>query len=158
MALASKSAVGGDLPPFFKPENYAGDLAIIFEPKTWREGKSKFKDPKTDQPRVTQNVNTQVTVFRNQAALDDGKPSSVDTFTINATCLARDLVKLLDEAKQSGDPAPALIAVLKKVPTQGNDTWVFRLPADEHYEAAAAYYEKREADIAAAMDDAPSFD
>lgn len=158
MGLASKDSIGGDLPPFLDPVNHAADLALIFEPKNWRAGTSKYKDPKTDLPKVTQNVNTLVTSFRSQSHLDKGEPFEVKLYTINATVLARDLVELLDKAKAEGDSAPALIAVLKKVPTsKGNDTWVFRVPRDVDYNKVVAYYEKREAAMQAALDSVPDF-
>ncbi|MFC3504433.1 hypothetical protein ACFOOK_26175 [Micromonospora krabiensis] len=152
MALAKKDTIGGDLPPFFRPENHAADLALIFEPLSVREGvQGKFG--------LRDHVKTRVTTFRTQEALDKGEPSSVEVVEINATVMAKDLKELMEEAKKSGDSAPALIATLLHYQPKngGNKSWVFRLPRDADYDKAAAYYEQREAKMQAALADVPSF-
>lgn len=158
MALAKKDSIGGDLPPFLDPAKHAADLALILEPASVRLGKSKYLDPETKLPKTTQNVNARVTIFRTQADLDKGQPFEDKVYTVNATVLARDLVELMEKAKASGDSSPALVAVVKKVPTKGgNDTWVFRLPTEADYDKAVAYYEGREAKLQAALADVPDF-
>ncbi|MFY1620020.1 hypothetical protein [Micromonospora sp. WMMD736] len=152
MALAKKDSVGGNLPPFFKPENHGADPALLFEPLGIREGvQGKFG------PR--DHIKTKVTVFRTQEALDKGEPSSVEVVEINATVLARDLKELMEEAKKTGDSSPALIATLLHYQPKGggNKSWVFRQPRDADYDKAAAYYEAREAKLQAALSAVPDF-
>ncbi|WP_326554691.1 hypothetical protein [Micromonospora sp. NBC_01813] len=152
MALAKKDAIGGSLAPFFKPENHANDLALIFEPLSIREGiVGKFG------PR--DHIKVKVTAFRSQDALDKGAPSSEEVVEINATVLAKDLKELMENARKSGDNAPALIATLMHYQPKngGNKSWVFRLPTDADYDKAVAFYEDREAKLQAALADVPDF-
>jgi hypothetical protein len=152
MALAKKDAIGGSLPPFFRPENHAADLALIFEPQSVREGVPGKFGPRD-------HVRAKVTAFRTQADLDKGVPHSEELVEINATVLARDLKELLENAKATGDTAPALIAVLNHYQPKGggNKSWVFRQPRDDDYDKAAAFYETREAKVQAALAEVPSF-
>lgn len=152
MALASKDSIGGSLPPFFKPEEFGGDLALIFEPLSVRENvPGKYGD--------RDHVRTKVTSFRTQEALDKKEPSSVAVYEINSTVLARDLKELLEDSARKGDNSPALIAMLRQHTPKngGNKSWVFRVPQDADYDKAAAYYEAREAKIQAALAAVPDF-
>lgn len=153
MALASKDAVGTTLAPFFKPENYAADLALILEPRMVRENVPGAFGPK-DQ------VTAHLTVFRNQASLDKGEPSSVGDVCINATILTRDLKRVYEDAAKDGDSRPAVIAVLGRYKPKGggNESWVFRAPRDDDYDKAVAYYNKREEGLKAKIAAVPSFD
>jgi hypothetical protein len=153
VALGDKSKIGGEFLPFFKPEDFAGYVALLVEPKpgSHRVSKGKYGD--------TNNVDAKVTGFRTTEAAKEGKPTVTKEFTINQTVLARDLMAILKDAEESGDPAPAQILVVKKhKPKSGNECWVFRLPDDDIYDSVSDYYANREAEIQAAMDNAPDFD
>lgn len=158
MALADKNTVGSSLPPFFNHKEHLGDLAIIFEPKSFRVGKSKYIDQKTGEKKDQTNVATHVTVFRTQSALDRGEPDFAGLVTINAGSIPKDLVELMEKSAAKGDNSPAIIKVIKMVPTKsGNDTAVLRDAAEDDYNKAVAYYEAREAKLAKALDDVPDF-
>lgn len=152
MALAKKDAIGGNLPPFFKPENHGSDLALLIEPLGVREGVPGKFGPRD-------HVRAKVSAFRTQESLDKGQPSLEGVFEINATVLARDLKELLENARKAGDSSPALIATLNHYQPKGggNKSWVFRQPTDVDYDKAAAYYEAREAKMRAALSDVPDF-
>lgn len=155
MALAPKGSIGGGLAPFFNGKEHLNDLVLIIEPKSVKSGiESKFKNP-DGSPKTRTIVNAKVTTFLNEPQLEEGRPT-VGDFAFGDTLLAADLAKILEEDK-SGNPA--VIASIKLIKNKsGTESPVFREPEAGVYEAAAAYYEKREAGISAAMESAPDFD
>lgn len=155
MALADKGAVGGNGAPFFDPKNYVNDLALIIEPKSVRRNITRAG---SDGPR--DEMLAQVTVFRSRSQLDKGEPHEVKLYTITAKKMVRDLDEVLENAKKAGDTAPAVISAIGLWRPADNPkikVWVLKTPDEDDYEAAAAYYEKREAATQAALDSVPDF-
>lgn len=153
MALASKDSIGGNGAPFFTPADHTNDLALIFEPKSIRRDVKATKG-------IRDEMLAQVTVFRSQKQLDDGKPHEVKLYTVTAKKIVSDLDKILAEAKRAGDPAPAIIKTVGiwRPPTDPTiKVWVLKDAQDADYELAVAYYEKREAATQAALESVPDF-
>lgn len=148
MALASKDEIGGGLAPFFDYKNYLNDLAIIFEPRSVREGLSKYTDQKTGEKKKQTNVTTVITVFRSQTAIDKGEPDFKGSVVINQPALAKDLVDLMQKMAAKGDNTPAIIKRIEMYqPKEGNKTPVFRDVAEGDYDRVVAYYESQQASV-----------
>lgn len=147
MALAGKGSLGGELLPFFKPEEHVNDVAILFEPFAKRENVGQYKNDAAE---------TRVTVFRSKDNLEQGVPFEVKKYTINSTKpIVESLLEKLEEDKNA-----AVIATVHAYRPKGagKPTFVLREPSEDVYDAVAAYYEQREADRNAAKAAAPSFD
>lgn len=147
MGLTNKGALGGELLPFFKPDEHTADQAIIFEPFAKRTEVGKYK---------RDAVECRLTIFRSLDSIEQGKPSSVVKETINGPA---PIVKELWE-KFEDDPKVAVIARVAPYNPKngGKPTFVLREPNDEIYDAVAAYYEQRDAAHKAIKASAPSFD
>ena len=145
MALVKTSDfVGG---AYFKPLEHMNDLALLIEPKSIQRDV-----PNTYQNRVStrDEVLCDVTVFGNTDALRDGKPSEfIKAAKFTHGMLTDTLSKIMGEST---------ICTIAKIPTQNGSGYVFRDASDEATVAATAYYDKRNAELDAAMADAPDFD
>ena len=108
MALASKDAVGGNLPPFFNPGDFTDAIAIIFEPKKIQHGVPGKWGPRT-------HVTAQMSVFKNEPQLEEGRPV-VQTVTINTKSIAETLEEAFNEDKNA-----AVIALVK--PYKPEERW-----------------------------------
>ena len=128
---------------FFKPAEHMTDLALLIEPKTIERNVPSTYGGQT---RVRDEVIADITVFSNQAALDEKKPSQIIKSTkVTHGMLTSTLEKIL---------GGAMVATVTKVATKGGSGYVFRDAPASTEEAVGAYYGAR-AEAAAA---APSFD
>lgn len=144
MGLKKASDFGG-AGTFFKGEEHSADLALLVEPKSWR-----YNDKNTYQGQLKprDEATCDITCFQNSDQLEGKKPPLV----LEGAILTNEA--LVNKAKQSmGD---SFIAVLRK--PSGKRYWNFEDPDDDTYEKVAAYYEAREAKLAEALANVPSFD
>lgn len=130
---------------WFKPAEHAGALAFLVEVKQFDRQRPTPNGPKD-------SVLVDISVFDSQASLDNGTPSVTKGTRIEQTVLARDLEPLVGSAT---------VVKLDQVPSKrpgGHPAWVWRPVAGDVRAKVVAYVEKREAEIAAALDAAPDFD
>jgi hypothetical protein len=130
---------------WFKPADHTGTLAFLIEVKSWERQRPTPNGPKD-------SALVDISAFTTQAELDNGTPSVTKGQRIEQSVLARDLESLVGSAT---------IVKLDQVPSKrqgGYPAWVWR-PVDGDARAKVlAYVEKREAEVAAAVADAPGFD
>jgi hypothetical protein len=150
----SKGQLGGGGAPFFKPADHLNDAALIIEPRSIRKAVQSTNGPRDE-------VTAYVTAFRNETSLEEGRAYFTQLATFTNKVLTRDLEKVLDQAKKDGDEAPAVIVRIKQWTPKGggNKAWVLEeLTSGTVFDGALAYYDKREAELAKAIDSAPDFD
>lgn len=143
LAKASDHAPSG----FFKPKEYLTSLGLLVEPKSiQRDVPNTYKNKTTHRNEIKADIS----VFDNQAAIDERKPTKVlHNVTIGHGMLVRNLEGVIGDA---------LVAKLDMVETRAGEGYAFRDPDDATYAAIEEFYEKREADVKTALNDAPSFD
>lgn len=141
MALVDAPVGGGG---FFKPENHATDLALLIDVKQFKPNqKNEYQGVISHRDEVVADIS----VFKTSESLKAGKPSEIlKGATIAQQVLAANLADLVGSST---------IVIVKKP----KRAWVWDVPTFEGAKAAVAdYYAKREAETAAAVADAPSFD
>ncbi len=152
MAIATRGSIGNSLSPFFKGEDFAGYLVLIFEPKA-----NTFKKDVEGTYGPRDQINAVVTAFKTQGALERGEPTVQKEYTINVKSIVSDLKEKVDE-----DSEAVIIATLEhyQPKKQGaRKTWVLRDTTEESdWELAVAYVEKRDAAVEAALAEVPNFD
>lgn len=147
MALKRTSEIAGGS-AYFKPAEFADAVALLVEPK------SVQRDVPNTYAGVTKNrdeVTADVTVFATAADLEAGKGVEHKGMTFTHAGITNRLKNAVNESvvgkmgkKQfEKSPAPA---------------WVIDDVDDATFDKVAAYYEAREAAVAAALADAPGFD
>ena len=142
MGLTTEIKSGG---AFFKATDHTTDLALLVEPKAWRHNATNtYKGEVKPRDEVTADI----TVFANQDQLDGkAEPTVLKDAVLTNTALTSIGKENIGES---------LPVVLRK--PSGKDYWSFEVVSGDTLEKVVAYYEKREADLAAAMAEAPSFD
>lgn len=135
--------------PFFKMADHVNDLAIIFEPKSYRENVPTDYGDRTF-------VQVYVTIFRTSASLKKGKPDFEGMVTVNDSVPADQLSKALDAAKKDGDDNPALIYRVGQVSNKKATTkyWSLIEAREDDKALAVKFYEDREA----ALNEVPDFE
>lgn len=148
MGLAKPSELGGS--SFFKPAEHVNDIALVVEPLSIAKNvPNTYRGKTSERDEVTANV----TVFRDQAALDSKTPSDVlRGVKVTSTALVSKL-----EAILSAKPNDALPAIIRKESGE-NTYYAFKDLDDATLAKVAEWYEEREAQLQAAIADAPSFD
>jgi|GEM_PF-4887062 len=128
---------------YFKPADHMSDLALLIEPKTIDKDVESTYQGST---RLRDEVIADVSVFANQAALENGEPSTIMKSTkIVHGMLTSTVGKIL---------GGAMVATLTKVQTQAGSGFVFR-DADIETEAQVGSYFTARSE---ATEAAPSFD
>ncbi len=133
----------------FKPANYMNDLALLVEPKRVDKGIPNTYNGKTT---MRDEVTADITVFATSEALDTGTPTEVmKSAKVVHTMLTSTLERLIDNA---------MVAVVRRVPTRSGSGFAFRDVEPAIESAVSAFYEQREAAVAAALSSGnmPSFD
>jgi hypothetical protein len=128
---------------YFKPKEHMNDLALLVEPKTIdRDVPSTYNN----QTRVRDEVISDVTVFANQAALENGEPTTIIKSTkVTHGMLTSTLEKIL---------GGAMVATVTKIQTQAGSGFVFRDVDAAIEQQVGAYFTSRSEATAAA----PGFD
>lgn len=146
MALKRSSDIQGGS-AYFKPEQFKDAVALLVEPK------SVQRDVPNTYAGVTKNrdeVTADVTVFLSAADLANGNGVEHKDMTVTHTGITNRLSRAIGEAvvgrlgkKQfEKSPAPA---------------WVIDDVDDAAFDKVSEFYEAREAAVAAALADVPSF-
>jgi len=135
---------------FMKVKEHLTDLALLIEPKSIRH-----KVPQTfnNAPAGEKDeVIADISVFADQRALDSGNPTRVlKGVVIKYPYITEKLEPIIPDGAQVGR---VVMTSLKSGNTAANLTDV----DDATWAAVSAYYEGREAAVAAALDSAPAFD
>jgi hypothetical protein len=132
---------------FFKPADHMNDIAILVEPKVVQYN---VENEYNGQKRTRDEVNADLTFFGTSEALDKGEPTLiVKNSTIVHGMLTGTAAKLIDEA---------MVAQVHKVPTKMGSGYAWRDVAPEIEAKVANYFTTREAKLAEAIADAPSFE
>lgn len=132
---------------YFKPGDHMNDLAILVEPTKIN------KDVPNTYNGVTKNRDEafgRFTIFATSEALDSGQPSEIleDAKSVHGM-LTSTMEKVI---------GGALVAVVRKVKTGAGAGYAFRDVEKDVEAKVAAYFTAREAAVAEALADAPSFD
>lgn len=132
---------------FFNTKEHTKALAVLFEPKRSRFTENNFTK---QQDRLT--IDGDITIFNSKEQLSGEEPPVVmENAAVNDTLVARDLEDALGEmvlatcATAPNKKGPHPLAVIRDVTD----------PAT--IEAVEAYLEKRDAEIAAQLEDIPDF-
>ena len=137
----------GDIPTtagaFFKPADYATNPALLVDVKRFEAQRPGNYGPKD-------TVHADIYAFATEADIEAGKPSVIQGAMIQSSMLARDL---------SGLVGVATVVKLDQIDLKNspNKGWVWRKVDDATKAKVVAYAQKREAEIAAAAEDAPDF-
>lgn len=145
--FAKPSEVAGGT--IFKPLDHLNDLALLVEPTSITRGVSNTYNGKTT---LRDEVTADITAFATSAALEAGEPSAV----LKGVRVVHAMLTSTLERVMGG----AMVAVVRKVPTQAGAGYAFRDVDWEVEAVVGAYFEKREqaVDQALASGDMPSFD
>lgn len=143
MAIKSvNTGTGG----FFKPEEYLNAAALLIEVKSYQRERPTNYGPKD-------SALVDLTVFATEDEAAKGKPTNIikDMRIEGKAVLTGALADIVGDAT---------IQKLKQgVAKKGqNAPWLYADPTPEAFAGVAAYYEAREAQLAAAIADAPDFD
>lgn len=142
MEFKETSTGGGG---FFKPETHKDAVALLIEVKRFAH-----QVPGQYGPKDTAYVD--ISVFTTEADIDAGVVAfEAKGHAIQQSILARDL-----EALQGFATIVKLDTVPSKTPG-GKPAWVWRQPEDGVKKKVAEFATKREAELKAAMESAPSF-
>lgn len=128
---------------WFKPKDNADALALLIEVKSFEQQRPTPNGPKD-------SALVDLTIFATEAELDGGEPTVVKGCRIEQTVLAKDLMSLVGAA-----------TIVKLGQHQGkspNPAWVWRQVDAATKAKVIAYADRREAELAAAVAAAPSFD
>lgn len=124
------------------------DLAILVEPKRVDRDVSYTTFDK--KPGTRDECTADITIFGNSGSLEKGEPTEViKSAKVVHGMLVDTLGKIIDQAT---------VATLAKVATKNGSGYVWRDASAENAAYVEAYFEKRDAAIAAAIADAPDFD
>lgn len=143
---------------YFKPEEFKTATALLIEPKSLqRDVPNEYAGQVKNRDEVTADV----TVFQSQADLDNGKGVEFKGMTIThsgivnkiGTEIGDAVVGRMGKKKFPKSPAPAWVIDPDDKPETVEGTPI----DDETFDKVVAYYEAREAAIAAALADVPSF-
>lgn len=131
---------------WFKPAEHTDDVAILIEVTSFDRQRPTPNGPKD-------SVLCDFTHFATEADLDALTPSSiVKGQRVEQTVLARDLSDLV---------GAATIVTVTQIPAKKpgqHPAWVWRTTSLDVKGKVVAYGEKREAEVAAALDAAPDFE
>lgn len=128
---------------FFKPKEHQTDLALLVEPKTIeRNVPSEYNG----QVRNRDEVICDISVFENQADLENGRPSKI----LKSTKVVHGMLTSTVEKILGG----AMVATVTMVQTKAGSGYVFRDVDGETEAKVGAYYTSRSEAVAAA----PSFE
>jgi hypothetical protein len=147
MGFAKPSDVSGGT--FFKPLDHMNDLALLMEPTHIVKGVANTYNGKTT---LRDEVTADITVFATSEALEKGQPTAV----IKGARVVHTMLTSTLERVMGG----AMVAVVRKVPTQAGAGYAFR-DVDWSTEAVVGdYFERREGavDEARASGAMPTFD
>lgn len=135
---------------YFKNANYTTTTLLIVEPKSWyHDANNTFNGNPTPRDVAVADI----TVFRNADELKDGNPSEV---LKGAQITGAALVNVAKEAIGEVFFAGKVDKVQGK---SGAPYWSWiDVTSLAHEEQGDAYLEAREAEVQAAVDDAPDFD
>lgn len=144
MSITFEKPTGGGV--FFKAKEHLNDLAILLEPKRiLKDQPNEFEGVKSLRDEVVADV----TIFRDQASLDKREPSEVMQ---NAIITGKALTGDVEKNGWIGKVALVTVAQPKRA-------YVWRTPEVEGVEEAVGeYYEKREAEVKANLEEVPDFD
>ena len=144
MAFETTKIPGGG-GAFFKAAEHVNALAILIEVRRFEAQRPGNFGPKD-------TIYADLTVFKDEAALDAGTPEFLSNSIIQSTVLVADLETLVGKA------ATAKL-VQGKSKTAGNKPpWVWREVEAPVQEKVVAYATARDEAVAAAIADAPSFE
>jgi hypothetical protein len=132
---------------FFKPAEHMTDLAILVEPKSIERGVPSTYNGNT---RMRDEVLADISVFSDQGALDKGEPSKVmKNCKVVHGMLTSTLEKIL---------GGATVAIVTKIPTEKGEGFVFRDVDSDTENKVGAFFDAREAEVAAALEAVPDFE
>lgn len=126
---------------WFKPKDHANAAAFLVEVKDWNRQRPTPNGPKD-------SALVDLTIF----STPDAEPTVIKGCRIEQTVLARDLENLVGQAT---------IVKVEQIPASKPGqypAWVWRPVDGAVKQAVIAYATKREAEVQAALDSAPSFD
>lgn len=132
---------------YFKPKEHTSDLALLIEPTHIDKNvESDYNGQKRTRDEVTANI----TVFANTSELEAGKPGKI----MKNTKIVHGMLTSTVERIIGG----AMVATVTMTATRNGQGYVFR-DVDAATEAkVGAYFQARDAEIAANLADAPGFD
>jgi hypothetical protein len=144
MAFQVEKIPGGS-GAFFKPAEYVDAVAILIEVRRFEAQ----RPGSTYGPKDT--IYADLTVFKDEAALDGGTPELASNSVIDFQVLVSDLEVMVGKAT---------IAKLARAKPNGGHkpAWVWREVDASVQEKVVAYATARDEALAAAMADAPEFD
>lgn len=146
MALTKASSLAGGT--YLKPDDYGDAAALLFEPKRVDRDVTYTKYGTTETAARDECV-ANLYVFRNQDQVDGkAEPDLIKDIRVVHGMVVKSLEKIVGEAT---------IGILRKVPTQRGTGWALRDTDDATYLAVSSWYEKLEAEKAAALADMPDF-
>lgn len=145
MALSRASDLAGGT--YFKPADHSSALALLVEPLRLDKDVPYQPFDKTAPMSTRDELTANLTIFPNQDAVD-GKvePVILKGAVFTHSMLVGSLSKIIGDA---------MIGVIRRVPTKAGSGYAFR-DADPGTDAkVTAYYEGRDAAVAAAIAEAP---
>ena len=139
--FAKPSDLGGN--GVFKPGNRMNDLAILVEPKSIeRQVPNTYKGVTKHRDEVIADVS----IFGTQESLDKGEPTEI----VKSQKFVHGMLTSSLERILGG----AMVGIVRKIPTQNGEGYVFRDVEPEVEAQVGAYYTKR----AELENSAPSFE
>ena len=146
-SFANPSAISGGT--FFKPAEHMNDLALLLEPTSITKGVENTYQGRTT---LRDEVIADLTVFGTSESLEKGEPTTV----VKGARVVHGMLTSTLERVMGG----AMVAVVRKIPTQNGSGYAFRDVEWETEAAVGAYWEQREAtvDQARASGAMPTFD
>lgn len=130
---------------WFKPADNIDAKAFLIEVTSFDRQRPTPNGPKD-------SALVDLTTFPDQESLDSLEPTVTKGVRIEQTVLARDLATLV------GSATVVRLDKVKASKPGAYDAWVWRPVDTATRKAVVAYAEKREAEVQAALDDAPDFD
>jgi hypothetical protein len=130
---------------WFKPAEHIDAVAFLVEVSTFERQRPTPNGPKD-------SALCDVSIFPDEDALAAGKPLVIKGTRVEQTVLARDLADLVGAAT-----IVSVVQIPAKKPGQ-HPAWVWRTTSQAVKDQVITFANKREADIAAALDSAPGFD
>lgn len=150
MALKRSSDIQGGS-SFFKPAEFDKAVALLIEPLSVQ--RDVTFTPYQAKPGVTDQrdeVTADVTVFASAADLAAGKGVEHKAMTVTHKAITSRLSRVV------GDQVVGIMGK-KQFENSAAPAWVIDEVDDATFEKVAAFYEAREAAVAAALADVPSF-
>lgn len=131
---------------WFKPADNVDALAIMIEVKGFDRQRPTPNGPKD-------SALCDVTVFMTEAALENGTPDTISVGQrIEQTVLARDLASLVNSA------TIVTVTQIEAKKAGQRPAWVWRPASGAAKAKVMAYYQVREAAVAAALESVPDFE